>query len=185
MTLRSEAERRALISTALDAANKQVSAERIRIPWKTGEYTATVVELPVDALVLNPRSHRIKAQLESSEFRDEISATPYSLASQQAIEDILREAEQFKGLQQNLKDIGQLEPGVVTTDGKLVNANTRCVALCDNGELYLRAAVLPDDATQLEIDRLELSLQMKRDFRSDYTYTNELLFIEDLIQSHH
>ncbi len=50
MTLRSEAERRALISTALDAANKQVSAERIRIPWKTGEYTATVVELPVDAL---------------------------------------------------------------------------------------------------------------------------------------
>ena len=49
---------------------------------------------------------------------------------------------------------------------------------------YIRVAVLPEDATGEEIDRLELRLQMKRDFRRDYTFTNELLFIEDLVKKY-
>jgi hypothetical protein len=42
-------------------------------------------------------------------------------------------------------------------------------------------AVLPADATQQEIDELELKLQMKRDLKQDYTFTNELLFVDELI----
>ncbi len=42
-------------------------------------------------------------------------------------------------------------------------------------------AVLPADATQQEIDELELRLQMKRDLKQDYTFTNELLFVDELI----
>lgn len=185
MAISNEKERRELIAKALEAANKKADAERIRLPWRAGEHVATVVELPVAALVLNPKSHRIKAQLESSGHQTDIASDPFSLVSQSEIEDILRDSEQFKDLKQNLKDTGQLEPGVVTADGMLVNANTRCVALRDNDALYIRVAVLPEDADQREIDRLELALQMKRDFRSDYTYTNELLFVNDLIQIHH
>lgn len=174
------AERSKVVSKALTAADYKPDAERIRIPWRTTDHFATVVELPVDKVVLNPRSHRIRAQLESSSARELIESDPFSDAAQDAIAAILRDADEFDDLRKNLSDVGQIDPGVVTCDGLLVNANTRCVALRDNKARYVRAAVLPPDASQEEIDRLELRLQMKRDFRSDYTFTNELLFIEDL-----
>lgn len=178
------AERTAVVAAALAEADKRHDAERIRIPWRTGEIFATVVELPVDKVVLNPKSHRIRAQLESSSKLDVVADDPYGDEAQSVIEDLLRDAQWFADLKANLKDAGQLEPGVVTADGVLVNANTRCVALRDARIGYIRAAVLPADASQKEIDRLELRLQMKRDFQSDYSFTNELLFIEDLVEQY-
>jgi hypothetical protein len=179
-----EAERSALVTSALAAADAKPDAERIRVAWRTSEIFATVIELPVDKVVLNPNSHRIRAQLESSPERDLVRRDPFGAEAQAAIEGLLRDAEEFDDLKVNLRDVGQIEPGVVTSSGLLVNANTRCVALRDNRARYIRAAVLPPDATQEEIDRLELRLQMKRDFHSDYTFTNELLFIEDLVKQY-
>jgi len=178
-------ERRLLVAKALTAADAKPDAERVRIPWRAGEIHATVIELPVGKVVLNPRSHRIRAQLESSPDRELVKAAPYDASAQELITELLRGAKQFDDLKANLKDVGQLAPGVVTADGVLVNANTRCVALRDiRGGSYIRAAVLPSDATQEEIDRLELRLQMKRDFQSEYTFTNELLFIDDLVKQY-
>ena len=45
---------------------------------------------------------------------------------------------------------------------------------------YLRVAVLPSDAGTGEIEQLELKLQMRQEFKQDYSFTNELLFINDL-----
>jgi hypothetical protein len=173
-------DRSKIVTKALAAADAKPDAERVRIPWRTGDHFATVVELPVEKVVLNPRSHRIRAQLESSPFREVIQSDPFGDEAQKAIAAILKDTDEFDDLRKNLADVGQIEPGVVTAEGLLVNANTRCVALRENEKRYIRAAVLPSDASQEEIDRLELRLQMKRDFRSDYTFTNELLFIEDL-----
>jgi hypothetical protein len=184
MAVLDEAGRKAGIERALAAANARPDAERIRVAWKSSDVAATVVELPVSDVVLNPNSHRIRAQLESSADRELVLHDPFSPLAQTAIEGLLRDAAEFDGLKASLKDVGQAEPGVVTATGLLVNANTRCVALRDIQARYIRVAVLPSDATQEEIDRLELRLQMKRDFRSDYTFTNELLFIEDLIKKY-
>ncbi|MGH6617128.1 hypothetical protein [Sphingomonas sp.] len=178
-------ERIELIAKALAEADGKSNAERVRIGWRTREIFATVVELPVEKVVLNPRSHRIRAQLESSPAKDLIEVDPFTEEAQAAIAELLRGANEFHDLRANLADVGQIEPGVVTATGLLVNANTRCVALRDNGARYVRAAVLPADASHEEIDRLELRLQMKRDFHSDYTFTNELLFIEDLVKQYH
>jgi hypothetical protein len=71
---------------------------------------------------------------------------------------------------------------VITNAGLLVNANTRAVALRDLGKDYIRVAVLPGDATEREIADLEVKLQMQRDFKQDYTFTNELLFVQDLTE---
>ncbi|MDB5574940.1 MAG: putative transcriptional regulator [Bradyrhizobium sp.] len=185
MTSSMEAERIELVAKALAAADDKPNAERVRIAWRTREIFATVVELPVEKVMLNPRSHRIRAQLESSPARESIETDPFTEEAQAAIAELLRGADEFHDLRANLADVGQIEPGVVTAAGLLVNANTRCVALRDNRSRYVRAAVLPSDASQEEIDRLELRLQMKRDFHSDYTFTNELLFIEDLIKQYH
>lgn len=184
MVVASEVERTAAIASAAAAANSTPGAERIRLAWRTADITAIVVEIPVDKVVLNPKSHRIRAQLESSPARDSVTRDPFAPEAQAAIAELLRQADEFEDLKVNLRDVGQIEPGVVTANGLLVNANTRCVALRDIGARYIRVAVLPPDAAQEEIDRLELRLQMKRDFHSDYTFTNELLFIEDLIEKY-
>lgn len=183
MAIPSEEARAQTIRAALAAAAQKHDAERVRIAWKDGDLMATVIDIPLTSVVLNPRSHRIRAQLESSPKRELVRRDPFGDGAQDVIADFLRNTERFDELRDNLKDAGQIDPGVVTHTGLLVNANTRCVALRElSSNRYIRVAVLPEDATEEEIDRLELRLQMKRDFRRDYTFTNELLFIEDLVK---
>jgi hypothetical protein len=184
MSTTSEQARAQAIRAGLAAAEKKQDAERVRLSWKTGEIMATVVEVPLSAVVLNPRSHRIRAQLESRTDRGVVERDPFGSEAQEIISGLLRETELYDELRNNLKDVGQTNPGVITHIGLLVNANTRCVALRDLGERYVRVAVLPEDAPEEEIDRLELRLQMQRDFHRDYTFTNELLFIDELVKKY-
>jgi hypothetical protein len=52
------------------------NAERVRLAWKDSDYTATVNEIPLTAVVLNPRSHRIRSQLESAAQKDVVARDP-------------------------------------------------------------------------------------------------------------
>ncbi len=173
-----------LIRKAVAAAEVRPENERAFLKWRGQDTTVAVVRLPVDKVLLNPRSHRIRAQLESSEHRKLVETQPDSPNAQNAIEGFLRDTDNYRALKQNLRDVGQTEPGLITAQGMLVNANTRCVALREIGEQYIRVGVLPPDATTREVDEIELSLQMRRDFRSEYSFTNELLFIDELLKLH-
>lgn len=179
MPVISEEARKARIEKALSALQKD--SERIPLPWQDGDRTFPVIKLPLDAMLLNPKSHRIRAQLESHARRNVVDDAPYSDEAQEIITEILRNTEGFERLKTNLGEEGQRDAGVVTPSGLLVNGNTRAAALRDIGKQYIRLAVLPADATQQEIDELELRLQMKRDLKQDYTFTNELLFVDELI----
>jgi hypothetical protein len=181
MTEEARAERIAAAVESHDPA----SEDRIRLPWRGDTRVFPVVQVELDALVLNPYSHRIRAQLESDPNRELIAADPWSDDAQVAIAEILRSVgENFDDLRTNLAEEGQLQPGVATPVGLLINANRRAVALRDNGERYIRVAVLPSDTTTEEISDLEVRLQMQRDFREDYTFTNRLLFVDELISQH-
>ena len=48
---------------------------------------------------------------------------------------------------------------------------------------YIKVQVLPTDATQVELTELELRFQMRPDVRQDYSFTNRLLFIKDLLDA--
>lgn len=181
MVSNNESVRTQAIASALASAEQNPDAERIQLPWRGSNVKATVVNIPVDGVVLNPRSHRIRAQLESSLDADLVKSAPFEPRAQEVITEILRLTDKFDDLKANLRDVGQTDPGVVTHAGLLVNANTRCVALRDINAGHIRVAVLPSDASDEDIDRLELNLQMVRDFRREYTFTNELLFIEELV----
>ena len=93
---------------------------------------------------------------------------------------LLRDDEAYDDLMANLEEEGQHNPGVTTRTGLLVNGNRRAVALRDIEKQYMRLAVLPANATEKQIAELELKLQVTRDFRQDYTFTNRLLFVEEL-----
>ena len=65
-----------------------------------------------------------------------------------------------------------------------MDTNTRLAALRELDADYVRAALLPSDADEHAIDRLELELQVQRDFKQDYTFTNELIFLNELLNAH-
>lgn len=173
--------REALIEERVEAHDPK-NQEFLSLPWRDKTERFPVVELELAAVVLRPDSHRIRAQLESHEEADVISADPFSDKAQELIASILRDTgENFEDLKRNLDEKGQLQFGVVTRAGLLVNANRRAAALKDLGKKYIDVAVLPPDTTLEEINDLELTLQMQRDFWEEYTFTNRLLFVEELI----
>ncbi len=154
--------------------------ERHRIPWKGTQQLCDVVRLRMDAVVLNHRSHRLQAQLASHPGRDAVQTAPTEAAAQEILADLIRKDDTYEDLKANLAEEGQRQPGVVTRTGLLVNGNRRAVALGDLNNDYIRVAVLPPAATEREIAELELKLQMTREFKQNYTFTNQLLFVEEL-----
>ena len=181
-----EEARREAVDKAMQAYAEGPAHEAIQLPYKDGaEGPFSVIKVALDAVVYNPGSHRIKSQLESHPKRDVVKDDPYGEEAQSVIHEILLDTEDFKELQNNLEEYGQRDPGVVTRAGLMVNANTRLAALREiDPHGFIRAAVLPSDADDKSIDRLELELQVQRDFKQDYTFTNELLFINELLDKH-
>lgn len=182
MAVMTESARRELIKERVEAAKSGAHREE-QLPWQGQQRSLPVIRLPLDAVVLNPNSHRIKSQLLSHPNRRVIEDDPWSEESQELIASLLRETGQYDGLKENLDEKRQLEPGVVTREGVLVNANRRATALRELGEGHIDVAVLPPGATPEEIADLELELQMKKEFREEYTFSNRLIFIEDLLKS--
>lgn len=177
----SEQARADRIAAAL-AANP---SETHRVSFRGQTTLLPVIRLGLTETVLNHRSHRIRAQLEGSSAAEIVKQTPEAEAAQDAIRELLRSTAGFEPLKENLEAEGQREPGVVTATGLLINGNTRAVALGELGKQHIDVAVLPADATIAELYALEADLQVAADYRQDYTFTNELLFVNDLITDQH
>lgn len=182
------ATRESSIQTAVEVAKGAVAdgggtAEELR--WKEEKLVLPVASVDLDVVLLSPHSHRIKAQLQSlPKAEQEVVATdPYGTEAQGTIARLLRETPGYERIKNAIGNDGQLFAGVLTTGGVLVNANTRAVALRDLRKQYIKVVVLPGDAGPKEIIELELRLQMEQEVRQDYSFTAQLLFIEDLITS--
>jgi hypothetical protein len=174
------------VSAAVTAAKDGGATAWVDLPYKAGTGGPfPVVHLDVQNVVYNHRSHRIRAQLESHPESERVASDPQSEVAQETIRGILEETEGFQDLANNVEEQGQREHGVVTREGLLVDGNTRLAALrsLGGGPRYIKVAVLPEDADEVAIDQLECALQVRRDFKQDYTYTNHLLFIDELLRA--
>ncbi|MGC6472614.1 MAG: hypothetical protein ACON4W_07045 [Parvibaculales bacterium] len=170
-----------------DEQGKPPRSERIKIGG--GFKSLPVISLPLSAVKLNPRNHRLTAQIQDTGLGPKILENPYSFESQKLIINLLAETEQFKKLKDELKDLGQREPGLVMRDGLLINGNTRCAALktlSDEGESFasnIDVAVLPESITEEDIPDIEMEHQMLKLTHQEYTFTNELLFMQSFRES--
>lgn len=181
MQVMAEASRESKIVEALEDLLAESNPERSRIHFRSEDVVLPVVKLPLEAVVLNAHSHRIRAQLESHPQRDVVKNDPYGEEAQVVITQLLAQTERFEDLRVNLKEEGQRDPGVITRKGVLVNANTRVAALREiDPHAFVRVMILPPSAEAKDIAKLELELQIRKDFKQDYTFTNELLFIDEL-----
>lgn len=169
--------------------NVDVGAEmQAQIEWREQKRTVPVLPLPLDLLYFNPNTRRIRAQLTVDPSRySALQAEPFSDGAQAYLRDLLKWDPaspgkidpSFERLKEDLKEFGQDEEGIVTRQGVLINGNTRAVALKELGKKHIRVAVLPSDATLADIEALELSLQLRKTHKREYSFVNGLMAIRE------
>ncbi|MER6590177.1 transcriptional regulator [Micromonospora chalcea] len=187
----------------LAAANRQIVEERLKEAREAGGVQETlkvefrgnplnveVIDMPLMQLFYNPGTHRIRAQRSHDPEKDRaLDADSWSEESQDYLHYLLttlpsdpaKRDPKFDDLIESLRNFKQLEPGLITRDGILVNGNTRRAALKEMGETTIRVGVLPATCSWPDIHAVELSLQLRQDRRREYSYINHLLAVEEQI----
>jgi hypothetical protein len=162
--------------------------QKLRVVLKGDPVKLDVYKIPIKYLIFNIRNGRFAAELlqkESDLKRRLDAAIP---ADAQIIQKLLLDISphETEALKKDLDKHGQLDPGVITYDGAVVNANRRMAILSflyqetsDAKFEYLRVARLPRNVDEKDIWRIEAGLQFAKEFRLDYSPINELLKLKE------
>jgi len=178
---------RQIISQRLKQAMNEDGA-RVTIDWRGEQRHLYVISMPVEMLYFNPDTHRIRAQRTLDPGRNmTLEEEPWGQEAQGYLRDLLKQRPSnpdqtdpdFIALMDELDDSGQREPGIVSPHGILVDGNTRAAALKELGVANIRVGVLPEDTSRQDINDVELSLQLRKDRRRDYSYINRLIAIDE------
>jgi hypothetical protein len=175
---------------AWQAAHPELKStdERLRLSLNGEPKVFDVWRIPLHLLIYNIRNGRFAAELiaKEKELRRRLDST--KTADGKIIRQLLLEQndEETEALKQNIKAVGQLEPGVVTHDGSIINANRRAAILSvlreETGDPkfdFLRCGVLPPGVDETDLWRIEAGLQFAKDFLLDYGPINELLKLRE------
>ncbi|MFE1175029.1 hypothetical protein [Streptomyces sp. NPDC058773] len=171
-----------------EVKNSGGTRETVTVDWNGQPLNVEVIDLPLLGLYYNPATHRIRAQRTHDAKKNmTLQDEPWSQTGQAYLETLLkaepadptRRDPAFDKLKESLKEYGQNDPGLITHQGILVNGNTRAAALNELGEASMRVGVLPESFTWADINAVELSLQLRKDHRRDYSYINRLLAMEE------
>ena len=152
-----------------------------------------VYRVRLDYLYYNDRNDRIATWINKYKFENGIDAIDKS--NLEAYNDIIQrfiEESNPKALvktQENIKEIGQSEPGVVLTDGRIIDGNRRFTCLRRLSKLntlkynYFDTVILDREIehNEKQIKMLELELQMGVDQRVDYNPIDRLVGIYQYI----
>lgn len=152
-----------------------------------------VYKIPLEFLAYNVENGRISSLVKSYQ-REHGSLDMSNSADAQKIAQFLFESseERNKKTIRDLAQNGQLEPGIITMDGVIVDGNRRASLLRKITESkeydqstkdkcsYFLARILPEDADEKEILRLETSYQMGADSKVDYNPIEKYLHSRDM-----
>lgn len=162
--------------------------ERVRIQDTMVEIP--VYRIPLECLYYNIANGRFAKEYLKIKQQLHRELDPEDLGDVKEIEKMLLDQSTSKTnwLKNNLKDVGQEEPGIITHDGYVINGNRRMsvlklLALEDSKFGYMNVGRLPENVSESDIYKIELGKQMARDQKLDYGPMNELLKIEHGIKS--
>jgi hypothetical protein len=184
---------RSVVEERLEALKSQGGTQETEtVEWRDGKVHVPVISMPVDLLTYNPATHRIRAQRSTDPVRDRsLDDDPFGATAQAYLHDLLmadpadpsKVDPSFDALKEDLREHGQNDPGIITRAGMLINGNTRRAALKELGHPSMRVGVLPPDASDADLLSIELSLQLRRDHRRDYSFMNFLLTLDEQARS--
>ena len=173
----------AYINSAKPEANLKV-----RVELKGKIETLDVYRFPIKKLIYNIRNGRFASELRAKEEELKRKLDPQVKQDELIIRNLLLEIDpnETEVLKEDLKLHGQIDPGIITFDGAVINANRRMAIFSflnsETGEAryqYLLAARLPRNVDEKDVWRIEAGLQFGKDFRLKYGPINELLKLKE------
>lgn len=179
-------------SKKIDAAINQPSAKSDVGKWSVviagRRELLPVYRLPTALLAFNIRNGRFAAELKAKEHQLRRMLDPVVPDDEQVIQDLLINLDRGATdlLKQDIRAIGQTDPGIITHDGFVINGNRRLAILhvlhAEDGTgrfEYLEVVRLPPDVSEKDLWRIEAGLQLSRDKRLEYGPVNDLLKIRE------
>jgi len=175
-----------------DAERKDETLERRGIEIMGKKEVLNVYRLPIKSLRYNIRNGRFAAELRAVEAKKGRKLDTNDPDDAAIVKKILREQskEETQFLKKDLKQKGQIDPGLITHDGYVINGNRRMAIFellyeeePDPKFEFLDVQVLPISVTPKDLWRIEAGLQLSRDKRLDYSPVNQLLKIEEGIRA--
>ena len=183
-------DRIALISSI---THNQVFGEGRRLRYKGETKEFKIFEIPMEALIYNVQNGRIGSLVKTFEHS-------YGVLDPEKQEDSLTIAQMLydsneianKKTRADIAKCGQMEAGIITADGILVDGNRRASLMwsiltdpnADPNEKArcerFRTVVLPENATQKDILRLETTYQLGTDEKVGYNAIEKYLHARDM-----
>ncbi|MFC1525171.1 hypothetical protein ACFL5I_02160 [Planctomycetota bacterium] len=161
---------------------------KLRVEYDRKINTLDVYRIPIKQLIFNIRNGRFASELKGKEEELKKKLNPLNKQDALVIRNLLLELDknETEVLKEDLKLHGQIDPGIITFDGAVINANRRMAVFHllyeETGESkyqYLLAAILPRKVEEKDIWRIEAGLQFGKDFRLKYGPINELLKLRE------
>lgn len=157
--------------------------------------TYDVYKIKLDKLYYNDQNDRIATWI--SKYKADNHLKSFDLSNREEyneiIADFIKESDEkaFKKTKNNIKVLGQTEPAVILSDGRVIDGNRRFTCLRDLGKEdfkfnYLDAIIISKDIqdSKKEIKLLELYLQHGREERVGYNPIDRLVGVyNDVIKN--
>ncbi len=168
-----------------------IQHNKLAVQLKGERNPLEVYKLPVEFLIYNKRNGRFAAEIIHKQEEIGRELNPLIEEDRKVIRELLLKEEEnaTKLLKDDLIKVGQLEPGIITFDGVVINANRRMAVFeklleetSDPKFGFLTVARLPKSVDEKDIYRLEIDLQLSRPYRKDYGPINELLKLQEGIK---
>jgi hypothetical protein len=125
--------RREMIEKTLATYKERGERKTLSIEYRGVDTALEVIRIHPKYLLLNHDNSRLSAQLMDHPKRSIVEKDPTSSEAQEVLASLLRKTERFNKLKDELKELSQQNPGLISRDGLLINGNTRVVALRDLG----------------------------------------------------
>lgn len=147
--------------------------------------------IPTKLLIYNIRNGRFAAELLAKEKELKRKLKPIDAKDAKVIQTLLLEQKpsETEALRENIKEYGQIQCGIVTFDGAIINANRRMAIFSSLFEEtrspkfeYLRVAILPKNVNGKDLWRIEAGIQFGKTFILEYPPINELLKLNEGIK---
>ena len=152
-----------------------------------------VYRIPLELLYYNDQNDRIATYISKYESDGSKISEKSIEERNQIIEEFIikSDKQRFITTKNNIKNLGQMEPGVVFIDGRVIDGNRRFTCLRnlkretgDSNFYYFEAVILDNDVTPKEIKLMELILQHGQEGKVDYNPIEKLVGIyRDIIKN--
>ena len=178
----------------MDANVREQKLKEINTPcgkkevrYKGETLAMDVYPIPTDCLIFNQYNGRISTFVKTHE-KQYGTIDAGTEAGEELITKFLWDSKKDRN-RRTMEDIrikGQLEYGIVTKDGVVIDGNRRCMMLkklaIEGGAYYFKAAILDEtlESNRREIMQLETTFQMGVDDKLDYNPIEKYLKCKDL-----